>query len=253
MRMGQSVILTGMVLQTMPIGEYDKRLTILTKERGKITAFAKGARRPNSILLAASAPFAFGEFELYEGRTSYNVIKAEISNYFRELTQDLDDTYYGFYFLEMSEYFAQENMDEQEILKLLYLSLKALENKSLPNRLIRCAFELKMLVINGIYPNVYSCQICKKEENITAFSIGHAGVVCRECAGKERVIAIDESTLYTLQYIISSELRKLYTFAVSDAVLHTLEKILAGYLEKYVNHNFKSEKFLLDGENHFAG
>lgn len=253
MRMGQSVILTGMVLQTMPIGEYDKRITILTKERGKITAFAKGARRPNSVLLAASAPFAFGEFELFEGRTSYNVIKAEISNYFRELTQDLDDTYYGFYFLEMADYFAQENMDEQEILKLLYMSLKALENKTLPNRLVRCIFELKLLVINGIYPNVYSCQICKKQENLNAFSIGHAGVVCRECAGKERVITIDESTLYTLQYIISTELRKLYTFTVSKEVLALLEKILTGYLEKYVNHQFKSAKFLYDGENHFAG
>ncbi|MCI5494070.1 MAG: DNA repair protein RecO [Lachnospiraceae bacterium] len=242
--MGQNVILTGMVLQTMPIGEYDKRVTILTKERGRITAFAKGARRLNSSLLAASAPFVFGRFELYEGRSSYNLYKAEIDCYFRELTMDLDNTYYGFYFLEMADYFTQENMDEKEVLKLLYLTMKAIEKNVIPNRLIRRIFELKMLVINGIYPNVFSCQCCKKKEELTAFSVAKAGVVCASCQGGEQEIRLDESTLYTLQYIISTDLKKLYTFTVSDQVLERLEQILTRYLEKYVNHSFKSEKFL---------
>ena len=49
----------GMVINVMPIGEADKRITILTGEMGKISAFVKGARRPQSQFLASTNPFSF--------------------------------------------------------------------------------------------------------------------------------------------------------------------------------------------------
>ena len=102
--MEQNIVLTGMVLNVMPIGEYDKRITVLTKERGKITAFARGARRPTSQLLAVTSPFSFGEFEFFQGRSTYNLRKASVLNYFRELSADPVKACYGFYFLELADY-----------------------------------------------------------------------------------------------------------------------------------------------------
>lgn len=248
--MGQNIVVTGMVLQVMPIGEYDKRITLLTKERGKITAFARGARRPNSQLLAATNPFSFGEFELFEGRSSYTLAKASIQNYFRELTEDFNVTYYGFYFLEFADYYCQENNDEREMLKLLYQSLRALGSPAYDNRLVRSIFELKALAVNGEAPNVFSCLKCGTKEGLLYFSVKRGGALCKECCTEvQDAVQMDESTMYTMQYVISSGIEKLYRFSVSDKVLEELQRILKEYLRTYVGHPFKSLKILTDIEN----
>ena len=243
--MGNNIVVTGMVLQVMPIGEYDKRNTLLTKERGKITAFARGARRPNSQLLAAANPFCFGEFELFEGRSAYTLARATIQNYFRELTGDFDATYYGFYFLEFANYYTKEQNDEREMLKLLYQTMKALTSPHIPNLLIRRIFELKAFCINGEGPQVFQCVRCQKKDGQMVFSAREGGLVCTDCARNiSDGISLDNSTLYTMQYIEISTIEKLYTFTVSREVLEKLSGIMERYCLLYVEKRFKSLEIL---------
>ena len=243
--MNQSITVTGMVLSATPIGENDKRVVILTKEKGKISAFAKGARRQNSPLMGVTNPFAFGEFELYEGRTSYNIMQASISNYFMELSTDFEGAYYGFYFMEIADYFTKEYNDEREMLKLLYQSMRALASGKINRELVRYIYELKTLVINGEAPEVYRCANCGVSDRGMVFSSQNHGLICSECEGiAPDSIYVGGATLYTLQYIVSSTIEKLYTFTVSDEVLKELGTVLRQYTATHIDKNFKSLEIL---------
>lgn len=156
--MADQIKVRGMVISSSPIGENDKRVVLLTKEKGKISAFVRGARRPGNHLMAASDSFSFGIFYLMYGRDAYTVVNAEISNFFRELTSDLQKTYTAYYFLELAEYFTVENEDESMMLNLIYASFSALVKGRINPRLIRYIFELKTLVINGEYPEFFFVQ-----------------------------------------------------------------------------------------------
>ncbi|MBD9013431.1 MAG: DNA repair protein RecO, partial [Lachnospiraceae bacterium] len=177
--------LTGIVLLAAPAGEYDKRVVILTREYGKITAFAKGVRRQNSPLLAAASPFAFGEFSCYEGRGTYRLVQAEIQQYFREITEDYESAMYGFYFLELASYYSREGEGEPELLKLLYAALRAMIRRQQPRKLVRYVYELRVLVLNGEYPEPFHCASCGGTEHLNRFSLGRNGFLCENCAPGE--------------------------------------------------------------------
>lgn len=236
---------TGMVIASTPIGEYDRRVVLLTKERGKISAFARGARRPHSTLIGVTSPFTFGSFTLYEGRTSYTLMSASVSNYFENLRTDIEGAYYGFYFLDFANYYAREANDETMLLKLLYQTLKALVNPNIPNELIRYIYELKAVTVNGEGPQVFECMQCGSKEQPFVFSVKKGGVLCRNCAGQIKDgRKLLPSTLYTLQYIVSSPIEKLYTFVVKEEVLKELGELVTEYLKEYVGRHFKSLEIL---------
>lgn len=205
---------TGIVLKQTPIGEYDRRICLLTKEKGKISAFARNARKPGNRLTAATNPFTFGKYKLYPGRDSYTVSEVEIHNYFEELMTDFVGAYYGIYFCEIADYYTRENNDDREMMKLLYQSLRALCVKAIPNELIKPVFELKSLVVNGEFPGV---------------------------PGDKK---LDPSTIFAIEYIASSSIEKLYTFTLKENVLRELKNIADDYRAKYMDRDFKSLEIL---------
>lgn len=212
--MSNIVQVTGMVIEVSPVNDYDRRIVILTKERGKITAFCRGARRLNNRLMAATNQFAFGIFKLFEGRNAYNLSDAEISNYFEELRSDFEGAYLSMYFMEIASYYARENNDEVELLKLLYQSLRAVIKPTLDNRLVRAIYEIKVIAVNGEFPGVSDAE------------------------------KASEGMRYTVEYICRTKPEKLYSFTVTEDVLEELSAFSSGCIDKLTDKKFKSREIV---------
>ena len=213
----QTYTVTGMVLSAAPVGDYDKLVVLLTRERGKIRAFARGARRPGSALMAAANAFAFGEFQIYEGRTSYTMSQASIQNYFGELMTDFEGACYGQYFLEFADYYTRENADGSDFLKLAYQSLRALLGPSLPRKLVRYIYELKAMTYSGECPQTF--------EQFSDWNL-------------------NPSTEYALQYVVAASVEKLYTFLLTEEVFAEFARVVTWLRKHYVEHRFKSLEIL---------
>lgn len=240
-----NITLTGMVLSAANIGEHDRSLYILTKEHGKVSAFARGSRRSNSPLLATTVPMCFGTFEAYPGKNAYYVTSTAVSHYFRELTADYDSMCYSALFLEMAEYYAAEEMAERDRLGLLFMTLRALEEKKQSLKLIRAIYELRSLVINGEYPDMFSCRGCHTKENLMYFSLRDRGVYCSKCGENMPGTPMNPSTLYAMQFIMSTPVERLYTFKLTDDVETELIHLLDEYKRTYHPHRFRAEDFLI--------
>lgn len=214
--MTDEIEVSGVVVSGMPIGEYDKRIVIITMELGKIHAFVRGARRTNSKLLAGTDPLTFGKFKLVTGRNAYTLIEVKIVNYFEDLKMDIERVYYGYYFLELASYFSRENIVEKALINLIYIAFKALEAKieTLTPDFIKAIFEWKIFAIEGIMPGI------------------DGGVLL----GKR----LRPSTAYAIKTVSNGNLEKIFSFDLESESKKEFIQLAKEYRDLNTDMAFKS-------------
>ena len=167
-----------------------------------------------------------------------------------ELATQQPGVYYGYYFLELADYFGKEGTDEKEMMNLLYVTIKAILNPHIDDRLVRCIYELRTMAIQGLMPQLFQCGECgreltEREEGEIFFSQDEHGILCGNCAGRAMDRKrISEAALYAMRYIAVSPLSKLYTFTVRDDVLRELERHIFRYTELNTDKRFRSLEIL---------
>jgi DNA repair protein RecO (recombination protein O) len=173
----------AIVLRCQKLGEADRIVTLLTRERGRVRAVAKGVRKTTSRLGARVEPFMHVDVQLYEGRSLDIVTQAEtVGPYGSAIAADYGRYTAGTAMLETAERLTEtEGEPALQLFLLLAGGLRTLAGGEHDPGLVLDAFILRALSVAGWAPSFTDCARCGATGPHRAFAIGMGGSVCPQC------------------------------------------------------------------------
>ena len=172
----------AIVLRTHKLGEADRIITLLTRERGKVRAVAKGVRRTKSKFGARLEPFSRVDLLVYEGKSLDIITQAEsLKAYGQDLALDYSLWTAGQTMLETADRLAPEDSISAESQYLLLVgALRTLVTGEHAASLVLDAFLLRSLSMAGYSPTLNACVICGVAGTQPFFHVSTGGALCVE-------------------------------------------------------------------------
>lgn len=230
----------GIIIAEKVMSDFDKMLTILTPNMGKIECVAKGSRRPKSLLMAGTQFLCFGDYMLYKGGENYSMNSCETIELFYNIRTDLDKLKYAVYITKIINDVTTENQNNYKILQLYLNTLYVISNTDKDLEFVTSIFRLRLLSIIGYRPEIEECKTCKEKENLTKFSIRDNGFKCTACGKPDKgAIDMSETTKDAIRYIILSDAKKIYSFQVPKESIEELKIISKLYLTEKLEKEYK--------------
>lgn len=237
---------TAIVLKRTDVGEADRLLTLLTAQRGKLRAVAKGARKPSARKTGHVELFNSVELQIAVAREIDVVIQAQTLEPFLRLRNDLDRLSYAYYFAELVDRFVQEEIEQNEVYELVLDALQWLEQTAHLGRTARF-FEMQLLDTLGYRPQLQFCVHSKQElvpeENF--FSPEAGGILKPDYRDLYRdSISVPVNALKVLRYLQNRSIADVEQLKLSAQVEAEVEAILHYYVTHLLERSLKSVDFL---------
>lgn len=233
----------GIVLRTRNMGEADKVVTLYTRDHGKVSAAARGARRPRSRLLGPTQVFTHGRYMLFKGRQLDTLSQGEIIHSYQKLREDLDDMAAAMYLTELMDLFLEDGEPSPDLFQLLQMTLQLGSAGRFP--LALRIFELRLMALLGYEPQLQQCLSCGSQVmDAVAFS-AEGGVVCENCRSQvSRIRSIGKGTYEWMKRLSQWDLERAAILHPSPAVLQEIQTVMAEYIAFRLDRPLKSLQFL---------
>ncbi len=199
----------GLVLKEMAYGEDSKLLTVFSDVHGKVTVFARGAKKQTCRFLAASQLFCYSEMELTKGRNMYNLSHARLLESFYSLREDLDVLTTAGSLAKVTLRVIQEDQEDRESLRLLLNTLYYLKEGRKVPVLLSAIYRIRLLWLQGWIPDLEDCDTGEELQRILAFSLP----------------PLSRESVAVVKYICQAPLELLFRFRVSEPLLPELERL----------------------------
>ncbi len=244
----------GIVLRQVKTVNGRRMVLLFSQKFGKISCGTGFTEKGKGKSALAMRPFTLGQYELYKGRDSYNINKAQTVKSFYAIGEDIDKYMACSYVLEWTEKILQDNHPAPAVYKTLIDFFKAIMDRKKDFETLVIAYQVKVIKIMGSMPEVTCCSQCGGESQNNYFDIQSGGIVCDQCA-KKTLAKSQEKLIYkvkfdivnTLNYFEKKPISSLQKIGLKPSVIKPLQEILAKYSEYHLDiPKIKSESFFKD-------
>ena len=229
------------MLRTHKLGEADRIITLLTRERGLVRAVARGVRKTTSRFGGRLEPFMHVDLQLAEGRSLDVITQVEtISAFARDLGGDYPAYTAGTAMLETAERLVHDDGEPAvQQLQLLVGALRALtaaDDARSPS-LILDSYQLRALAVAGYAPSFESCARCGAPGPHRDFHAPSGGMLCHTC----RVPGSAAPSPFTVSLLASLLSGDWDTAAAADdRSRREASSIVAAYLSWHLERGLRS-------------
>ncbi|WP_093688536.1 DNA repair protein RecO [Sporolituus thermophilus] len=239
--MTQEYSAEAILLTVRDCGTVDRMVTLFSRQYGKITAVAFGARRPKSSFAGCLQPFSHVDLLLARNRGGECIRQCEIIHGHRKLREELPRMVYATLVAEIVTELWPENEADSDVFELLVDVLFTLEERNPRVAAIAAAWQL--LALAGFAPEYRRCVACGSVISLPAhFNIGAGGVMCPACGGSQTNFTEGQANL--LAKFLTLDFRSPGRFTVNAAVLAELEKLLGQCLFYHLEKELKTWAFI---------
>lgn len=178
--------LQALVLKRHERGENDLSLVLLTRERGRVDAVARGARKAASRLGACSQPLQVAMIQLAEGKRINYVTQAQPQSAFRGLRSDFARLMHALAWVELVAGISTHELVHEELFDLTIAVLAYLEHHPDPTLALLWG-EVKLLTVEGLMPSLVACVACGQAiaEDPAWISPSDGGYLCPKHADQD--------------------------------------------------------------------